>query len=396
LFYEENLWPRNGNINSGTTYDVPWLAPDGSIRNPNNYSSSINNIGGFMSTEINPLPKLKVIAGLRVENYTQNYTGTNQLGTISLRDSAVLAETKFFPTFNFVYAVNKKQNVRFSVAKTIARPSFKELSYAEIYDPLTSRTFVGGLFQDVDPNGNVIWDGNLKTTDIYNFDVRWEMIPKTGSNFTVGAFYKYFNNPIEIVQFAQQAGAFQPRNVGNGQLLGAEFEFRQGLGFLNSKVEDFSLSANLTLTESRIEYSQTEKDSREANKRTGQVIGDYRAMAGQSPYVINAGIAYSGKKEGTSFFTNFEAGLYYNVQGPTLVYVGIVDRPDVYSEPFHNLKFNSSKKFGKENRMSLALKVDNILGDKIQEYSVSYNSQKQIFTSINPGTRFSVKFGYSF
>ena len=67
-------------------------------------------------------------------------------------------------------------------------------------------------------------------------------------------------------------------------------------------------------------------------------------MAGQAPYLINTGISYLGEN---GFWSGFEAGLYYNVQGTTLQYVGIADRPDIYTLPFHSLNLTASKQLGK-------------------------------------------------
>ena len=100
-------------------------------------------------------------------------------------------------------------------------------------------------------------------------------------------------------------------------------------------MKNFSLSLNVTYTYARIKFSPTEKQSREDNARAGQTIGDYRDMAGQAPYLINAGFSYNGSREkDAGFLKGFEIGAYYNVQGRTLQYVGIANLPDIYSVPF--------------------------------------------------------------
>ena len=198
-----------------------------------------------------------------------------------------------------VASLSKKQNIRFSYGKTIARPSFKELSYAEIFDPVTGRTFIGSLFRDADDAAGIVyWDGNLVNTDIHNLDFRWEIYPTFGNTISISAFYKKFINPIEIIQFATQTGSFQPRNVGDGQVIGAEIDARYKLDFLSQKLKNFSLVANITYADSKIKLSQTEFDSRVLNAREGQVIGEYRDMAGQAPYIINGGIRFDGGEKG--------------------------------------------------------------------------------------------------
>ena len=389
LFYEENLWPRNGVVSSGTTYEAPFIPV-----NPNQYNASVNSAAAYAAIEIRFFAKLKANAGLRLEKYVQRYTGQDQLGYNVLNNDVVLDNMDLFPSLNLTYSLTEAQNLRFSYSMTIARPSLKELSYAEIYDPITSRTFIGGLFRDAnDIDGIVYWDGNLISTHIHNFDLRWELFSDNGQMLSIGGFYKKFIDPIEMVQFATQVGSFQPRNVGDGEVLGGEFEFRLSLAKLAAQLSNFSLQGNFTYVESRVRLSNTEYGSRVENARTGQTISEYRDMAGQAPYIVNAGLSYDGGHEG--FWKNFEAGLFYNVQGSTLVYVGIADRPDIYSKPFNSLNFNANKKFGKGDRMQLGFKVKNILNQVDESVFKSYEADEQYFTRLSPGVKFKVSFSYS-
>src|SRR5690606_32561342 len=163
----------------------------------------------------------------------------------------------------------------------------------------------------------------------------------------LSGFYKSFDNPIEIVQYVQAPNNFQARNVGDGEVMGIELEIRQSLAAIAKDLENFSINGNFTLTESQIAMSPTEFHSREKNERIGETISNKRDMAGQAPYIINAGLAYNGRVNG------LEAGIYYNVQGETLQYVGIADKPDVYSLPFHSLNFNAGKSLGTAESMRL-------------------------------------------
>lgn len=390
LFYTENLWPLNGNQSSGTTYEAPFIPT-----NPNKFNSSISNVAGYASVEMEPANKLKTILGLRLESYKQKYTGQDQLGFNVLENDVVLDQLGFFPSVNIIYSVSEKQNFRFSFSKTIARPSFKELSYAEIYDPVSGRTFIGGLFRDAnDLAGIEYWDGDLVSTDIYNYDLRWELFGLNGQMFSISGFYKKFINPIEMVQFATQTGSFQPRNVGDGEVIGAETELRLNGETLFQELDKLRFLLNFTLTGSSIELSPTELKSRQENARTGQEIDNYRSMAGQAPYIINTGIAYEGGDEGT--LKGLEAGLYYNVQGSTLLYVGIADRPDIYTKPFHSLNFNSNKSLGKQKKINVGFKVENILNSSKESIFESYNAKDQYFERLSAGMTFKVRFIYKF
>ncbi len=390
IFRTENLWPYQGNISRGTTYEAPFTPV-----NPNQFNSNVKYAAGYISLELSPFKNLKAIAGLRVENYTQYYTGQDQLGYNVLDNDKVLEDLDFFPTINMIYTLNENQNLRLSYAKTIARPSFKELSFSEIFDPVSGRTFIGGLFKDEDNiSGIEYWDGNLSSSDIHNFDFRWEFFHGYGQTVSASLFYKKFNRPIELIEYATQTGSYQPRNVGDGQVFGAEIEVRQSLNIISESLQNLTFNMNFTYTKSQIELGKTEFDSRTRNARTGQVIEKTRDMAGQAPYIINAGLSFNGSEQG--FGRRLDAGLYYNVQGSTLQYVGLVDRPDVYSVPFHSLNFNSSKSFGVDSKFSIGLKIDNILNDKKESVYKSYKAKNQFFSRLSPGTTIQVKLGYSF
>ncbi len=389
LFFPENLWPVDSNVNKGTTYDASFIPV-----NPNQFNSNVNNAAGYVSFEVNVFKKFKTILGVRFENYVQRYTGQDQLGVHKLDNEKVLENSNFFPSVNLIYSLSKKQNLRFSYAMTIARPSFKELSYAEIYDPISGRTFIGGLFRDAnDALGIVYWDGNLKSISIHNFDLRWELFPKSGQTISLSGFYKRFISPIEIVQYATLQGAFQPRNVGDGQVFGGELELRLNLDLIAKVLKNFQFNANFTYVKSRIKLSATEYESRLANARTGQSISEYRPMAGQAPYLINCGLSYNGGENG--FWNGFEAGLFYNVQGLTLQYVGMVDRPDIYTKPFNSLNFNANKSFGEKKRVQVGLKIDNILDAKTESVYRSFEAADQYFLKLNPGITFTASVKYS-
>lgn len=381
IFSPENLWsPENAN---GTTYD-PQFIPF----NPNKFNSSSTNIGGYISNEMYFGSKLKTIIGVRAEQFTQLYTGRNQSGE-SFNNKEVFDKLNLFPTANLIFEIKENQNLRVSYARTIARPSFKEASFATIADPISGRTFIGGFFKDIDVStGEVIWDGQLVSTDIENFDLRWEMFSEKGQTISVSSFYKMFTNPIEIVQYVQAAGNFQPRNVGNGTVLGVELEVIKNLAFLGESMSDLSFNLNTTFAQSSIEMSASELKSRQLTARTGQEIENTRQMAGQAPFIVNTGLSYKSPKN------KMELGLFYNVQGRTLKFVGIADRPDVYTVPFHSLNANFNMPFGKDEKYSFGVKVNNLLSSVRQEVFSSYNAEDQIFTNLNPGASFSVRFGY--
>jgi len=385
------------------------LAPDGPIYyqgqngdagrpNTNAYKADATNTGIYLSNEFEPLLGFKAIIGLRGEYFIQSYEGAvrNTVeagGEDNFVDARVLDNFDLFPSMNLIYALNENMNLRTSYYRSIARPSFKEASFAEILDPVTNRTFSGGLFPILTDGGTTtVWDGNLRETYINNYDVRWELYLRPGELLSFSAFYKTFNDPIEIVRFASTNTntAFQPRNVGDGEVYGIEIEIRKKLDFINPKLKLFSINGNLTLVESSIEMNPNEFRARERFQKDGQSIDNSRDMAGQAPYIVNAGIGYDNPEIG------FNAGFFYNVKGPTLVFVGNGLYPDVYSIPFHSLKFNLNKTLGAEKRFTVDFEVDNILNDDREQFFRAFNANDRVFNFLSPGITFSAGVSYKF
>lgn len=374
-----------------------YYASGNSTPNPNEYSSNVNNSGIYGSQEFTPLANLKAVVGVRAEYFVQRHTGRDQAfaggssSGINLDNEVVLEDLGLFPTLNLIYSIKENMNFRAGYARTTARPSFKELSFAQILDPLSNRFFNGGFFEYND------WDGNLVVTDINNIDFRWEYFVESGQIISVSAFYKDFINPIEMVRIAEQptVAEFQPRNVGRGTVLGLEFEVVKKLGFIAPSLEAFSVSGNITVVESSVDMTESEFRSRQNFERDGETIESTRQMAGQAPYVINGGLMYDNKDIGLN------AGLFYNVKGPTLAVVGLGLYPDVYNVPFHSLNFGINKKLGKEGNTTIDFKVSNILNlfgidNNVSSVYRSFNAEDQLFSSFNPGTAFGLGISHNF
>ncbi|MFT5480111.1 MAG: hypothetical protein ACI9NN_001074 [Bacteroidia bacterium] len=361
--------------------------------NPNAYTSNIHNTSAYVSNEFLLTQKMKAIVGFRAENYVQRHTGRDQryasgdvLNGNNLKNDKVLETLDLFPSLNLIYNHTDDKMFRFSYGKSIARPSFKELSYAQILDPISNRIFNGSLFQYKN------WDGKLTESRIDNIDLRFENYMESGQLFSISLFYKSFQNPIELVRIPEQQTSteYQPRNVGYGSLIGTEIELRKSLNFISRGQAKYNFNTNITLVESRIAMTEAEFNNRLGYKKEGIEISKTRAMAGQAPYVINAGFTLDHEKQ------NISAGLFYNVKGPTLYIVGAGIFPDIYNEPFHSLNFSFGKKFGKEGNTSFDFKISNILNDKVEILYQSFNAKSQIFSSLNPGRTVSVGFNHSF
>ena len=372
----ENIWTADARKGTYVT---------GNYEPANSFEAKQINTAAYAMTELYVTPTLRAVFGVRADNTQMYYTGQNNSGSIVYQEEKTLDEFNLLPSLNLVYNLTENMNLRGSFNQTLARPSFKEKSIAQIYDPISKRTF----------NGNI----NLEQTNVNNMDVRWEYFMKPGEIFAISGFYKSFENHIENVSFPTSPDDIKPRNAGSSLVYGAEFEIRKSLDFITPSLADLTIGANLSIIKSFVDMNtvyvnddktQTEKEAREVVKREGEVIGDTRSMAGQSPYLINTYLNYAISEIGLNF------NVAYNVQGETLTVVGSSSVPDVYSVPFHSLSFNAFKTFGANSRSKLTLGVDNLLNDTKDQVYKSYEAANQIYASYNPGRQFSLKYSFTF
>jgi TonB-dependent receptor len=372
ILSQENLWTVENNSGS-------YIDPDISISEPaNTYDATQQNIAGYASNEFKIGNKLRTILGLRVEKFESRYTGEdnkdiNDPNKVIFDNRTILDKFDFFPTANLIFEMTEEINLRGSYSRTTARPSFKEASIAKIFDPLSNNTFIGNI--------------DLQPTYINNFDFRIEWFGESAEMIALSSFFKTFKDPIELTYFESSSDNFTPRNLGDADVIGLEFEFRKNLGFIANTLKNLSANVNTSVIKSTQVFSEQERNLRELGLRDGQTLGNDRELQGQSPYLINAGLSYQGEANG------LQAGLFYNVQGKTLQVVGTGFVPDVYTMPFHNLNFNLTKAFGENQNQSINFRISNLLGDDVESEYESFGAQNRIFSKRNPGRDFSL--GYS-
>lgn len=340
------------------------------------FDSEIAVAAGYISDEFKITDRFNAILGLRVETFDLTYTGEEQDGT-ELIDEKVLDKFDYFPSANLIYDLDEDANkkIRGSYSRTTARPSFKEASVAQIFDPISSTFFIGNI--------------NVQPTYINNFDLRFESYGEGTNFFAISAFYKAFKDPIEIQFIREARGQFTPLNLGDANVFGGELEVRRNLGFIPGW-ENISVNTNISVIESRQSFSENEESARRDNLREGETLDDNRQLQGQSPLLINFGIDYDNNENG------WQGGLFYNVQGETLEIVGNGDIPDVFTQPFHNLRLNISKEFGKDRNSKLSLKFENILNDDIESVYKSFGAEDRIYSLRYPGQAISLGYSYRF
>lgn len=286
----------------------------------------------------------RITAGVRYEDFKQvvapfvPQTGEFDLPSGATTDDLLdltFIEDDFYPALALTYQLSSEQQLRFSYGATVVRPDLREVSRSTYLDPLT-------LF----PVGGT---PGLETTNINNFDARWEWYGDNGDNYSVGLFYKDMDKPIESVQSPAQDGPPLVRiaNAETGEVYGVEFEFLQGLG------DNFFTAGNLTLSDSEITL-----DTQNIVEQTGvstSITNTQRRLTGHSEWVVNAQLGFDSDNG------NHSASLVYNVFGDRIIIPGIDGRGDSFEKPFHAVDVVYS--YFPDFNSTITFKVQNLLNE---------------------------------
>lgn len=308
------------------------------------YNGEQELMAGYFSMNWTPSEWWNFVGGVRAENSAQYIDG-----------QVLIDELDVLPAFNATYRPNEKTNLRSAFSITLARPEFRELSNFNFQDFVGGRTIYG--------------NPDLERTRIFNYDLRVETYPSPGELFAVSAFYKKFENPIEVFYRITQNNEVRYDNVASADLYGIELEGRKNV------TEKLRASANFSYILSSVNYAEGAAIGRQANEE--------RPMYGQSPYTLNLNAFYA--------FPEIDSDLTvsYNTFGKRITAVGNNEQPDdEYEQPFNKLDVNFTKNFG---RASFSASVENILGDDIL-----YKQGDVITNRYEIGTTFSLSISYSF
>jgi outer membrane receptor protein involved in Fe transport len=368
---------RDENINTTTGIKL-----DEETGKSDSYQGSNSQIAGYLAIQVPFTKKLSVYAGIRGENNKQEiYSFDRFLQPITVTNDTF----NILPSLNAVFKFNDENLLRAAYGKSLNRPEFREIAPFPFYD-----------FEN-----NAVYSGNpdLKNATVNNMEIRYEHYPSKNELFSVGLFYKKFQNPIEVKYLQTGSGLeYSYQNADQAVNYGVEAEIRKSLGAAGIW-EKLNVVVNGALIKSEISF---------ANQLTEKT----RPMAGQSPYILNAGIFYTDETK-----SRLMVNLLYNVIGKRIQIVGIPqqnsweDIPDVYEMPRQLVDFVVSKKIGKFAELKFSVKdllnqrvvyKQNIDANVDMSYynggssNIKYFNRDQVLRSFRPGSSYSIELGFRF
>ncbi|NVK25670.1 MAG: TonB-dependent receptor [Gammaproteobacteria bacterium] len=306
----------------------------------------------------------RLSGGVRYEEFKQSSIGTSSL--IFTREdldifydankieAGSINDDDTYSALALTYMGGEDYQVRMSFGETVVRPDLREVVPVSYFDPLTDiRTF-----------GRT----GLQSSPIQNFDLRFESYSANGNNFSLAAFYKDIDAPIEtVLRIGDEDYSATFINGETAEVFGIEAEWLQDLTFLSNGL---FTSGNITLSDSEVSIDPA---------LAGNLTNPTKRMTGHSEYVVNLQLNYDAASgEHTS-------SLVYNVFGERILASGIAGREDAMEQPFHSLDlvytyypdFNSKVNFKIKNILDESQEVtqsDIIVREKEvgMSFSVSY------------------------
>lgn len=311
-----------------------------------NYQANETVTGGYFMWDQPLSKKLSLLAGVRVENTTIDYTGNvleNEEDLIRTKTESQ-KYTNVLPGLHVKYNATKNFIVRAAWTNTIARPNYYDLV----------------PFQDIRPDDEelILGNPNLNPTTSTNFDLMAENYFKSIGLISAGVFYKNIDDFIytfvnEDYTDATITGGntwtlFQPENGGTAKLFGAEVAFQRQLDFLPGFWKGFGVYFNYTYTNSNAEGIRNED---------GEIRDDV-TLPGTAPHLLNASLSYENKK--------FVARASLNYAHDYLDEVGGSDFSDRYYDRQLFIDLNASYAF--TDNLRFFVEANNLTNQPLRYY----------------------------
>ena len=307
---EDSIRAKPPEVLFGGTYTAPGSSALNirSLAQGGSYDALDLVYAGFAMAEIPLTPALQMIGGARLEYGDAEVKAISTIGDRRTSNKEFLDP---LPALSLAYRPSDAHTLRASVSRTLARPEYREVA------SIQTRDVLGGV--------NVRGNPDLVRTLIDNADLRWEYYPRRGEVLSAAVFAKRFHDPIERVSAATSTNsAVTFVNAASADNYGVELEARKNLDALADVLAPWTFFSSLTLMHSQIHLGG----------RSGANTNANRAMVGQAPYVVNAGLTYTTASGAGS------ATLLYNRVGPRIVEAGELPLPDVKEQAADMLDFS--------------------------------------------------------
>lgn len=281
------------------------------------------------------------------------------------RGEQEIDKSYFLPSLNLRYNFNDKHALRFAASKTYTLPQAKEIS----------------PFRYVSVSFNSQGNPDLKPSDNYNIDLKWDWYISPSELFSVTGFYKYIKSPISRIEIASAGGFLSYENISDhATAAGVEMELKKHLfnrNIANGGMSRLTLGVNgaYTYTCAKVPLATDPSGSQ---------------LEGAAPWIVNADLTYLFRKGSNSFI----GALVFNYFSDRIYTIGTEGYQDIMENGVPTLDFVASTQIGKH--LSINLKARNLLNAAHQlTRKGNATNDEVILSKYKRGMDFSIGLSYT-
>ena len=302
-------------------------------RNTESYDVKKNIHSAYAEATYQLTPAFTANVGLKYDNVDLKVDyNVNRGGSQGAQE---IDKSYFLPSLNLRYNISDSHALRLAASKTYTLPQAKEIS---------PYRYVSVSFKS---QGNP----DLKPSDNYNVDLKWDWYISPSELFSVTGFYKYIKRPISRIEVASAGGFLSYRNIADhATAAGVEMELKKHI-FSHNLAEEglsrlsFGVNGAYTYTCAKVPLATDPSGSQ---------------LEGAAPWIVNADLNYLLRKGSNSL----TAALVFNYFSDRIYTIGTEGYQDIMENGIPTLDFVASTQLGKH--FSVSLKARNLLNSTHQ------------------------------
>ena len=305
--------------------------------------------------------------GARFEKIQQLVTYNTNIAQSAIDGASNLDRTYVLPSFNIKYNFNENSIVRIAGSQSYTFPQFKETAPFKYQDISFSS------------QGNP----DLKPSDNYNLDAKYEYYFSSSELITVTGFYKFIKDPIARSEIPSGGNTLTYLNVGNdASVYGLELEVRKSIYKIEDKDLEIMAGLNTSLLMSNVNLDKSS---------VAQFTNATSNLEGATPFLLNADISINKKFEDNTFISS----LVFNYFSERVYSIGTRGFENVLEKGIPTLDLVSSYEFNKH--YSIKLKAINLLNPDFQIARSGFDGgDNVVLRNYKKGVNLSVGFSYNF
>jgi len=334
---------------------------------PFTYRGKRQIFGAFGNAVYQLSDNLIASVGARFEKIQQRVTFNTNIAQSSVEGPSFLDRTYVLPSFNIKYNFNENSILRLAGSQTYTFPQFKETAPFKYQDVTFSS------------QGNA----DLKPSDNYNLDAKYEYYFSSSELVTVTGFYKYIQDPISRSEIPSGGNTLTYLNVGNdASVYGVELEARKKIVAKEEQDLEVFAGLNTSFLMSNVNLDESS---------VAQFTNSTSDLEGATPFLVNADISLIKKFEDNTLISS----LVFNYFSERVYSVGTRGFENVLEKGIPTLDLVSSYKF--KEHYSLKLKATNLLNPDFQLTRAGFNGgDNVVLRNYKKGVNLSLGFTYDF